>query len=165
MFQPREAKKDFLYSKMAVFVLAFAVAAFFAVWSYQQGVEYGLISLSPSKSSGRITSVDSEHWTVTFHFKYEDEQLNTRYGRLVQRNYGSASRRMGLTSKLSTGDDVSVLYLSFYPDVAQLELQLPKQALSFYILIVCFFVHIATVTLGLRTIRQINQHASEDIYY
>ena len=156
-FYPREARKDFLYTKMAVLVLVFAVAGFFAVWSFQQGVQYGLIALSPVKSDGRILSVDEGVSMVTFRFRYDDEQLRRHEGRLNQ--------RPGLALDLKPGDDVAVLYWSFRPDVAQLERNLPMQALSFYILLGCALIHIATTAFGLQTIRQINALAAEDIYY
>lgn len=156
-FYPREARKDFLYTKMAVVVLLFLVACFFAVWSFQQGVQYGLIALSPVKSHGRITSVVEGTSLVTFRFRYDDEQLRRYEGHLYQ--------RPGFALDLKAGDDVEVLYWSFRPEVAQLERNLPMQALSFYILVGCLLVHIATATFGLRTIRQINALAAEDVYY
>ncbi len=164
-FYPREAKKDFLYTKMAALLLAFAVAGFFAVWSFQQGAEYGLISLSPEKSPGRITGIEEGERAIRFKFEYQDGRLNRYSGDFLQKNYGPAGRQIGLTSQLRTGDDVDVVYLSFYPQVAQMEKQLSNQAVSFYFLVFSFLVHIATTTLGLQTIRQINAHASEDSYY
>lgn len=157
MYAPREALKDFLYTKLAILVLAVVVSGGIAVWGFQQGLEYGLISLSPVQSRGRIVRVEEQDRSVKVTFEYQDDKLFKRRGDLRQR------KRSAL--QLNAGDDVSVLYFSVYPAVAQLEMQLSKQAISFYILLGCFFFHLATCILILRTIRQIRQHTADDFFY
>lgn len=157
MFSPREAQKDFLYTKMAALILALLVAGFFAVWSFNQGIQYGLIALSPARSVGRILRIDGDRYFENVAFEYKDEHLVRHTGVLRQR------KRFALA--LVAGDDVGVLYFSFRPAVAQLERQLPRQAISFYILACCFFFHILVVTLLLRTLLKIRAHAAQDVYY
>ena len=157
MFSPREAQKDFLYTKMAVLVLSLLVSGGIAIWGFQQGVEYGLIAFSPERSAGRIVKVEEKPDTIKVTFAFEDRRLVKYQGGLLQR------RQFALP--LKTGDDVDVLYFSHFPSVAQLELQLSKQAISFYILLGCFLVHILTATLIVRTVGQIKRHTAEDFYY
>lgn len=157
MYAPREALKDFLYTKLAILILALVVSGAVAVWGFQQAVEYGLISLSPVQSRGRIVQVEDQDRSVKVTFEYEDQKMMKRWGDLRQR------KRFAL--RMNVGDDVSVLYFSAYPAIAQLEMQLSKQAISFYILLGCFFFHLAACTLILRTIRQIRQHTADDFYY
>jgi len=157
MFSPREARKDFLYTKLAALLLFSLVSAVFAVWGFQQGVEYGLISLSPRQAQGRIIAVEERDFAVEVTFAYRDGDLVGHTGDLLQRKPP--------TSLLTAGTDVSVLYFSLYPSIGQMEMQLSKQALSFYILLGCFCFHVVAGVLIMQTIGQIRRHTTDDFYY
>lgn len=157
MYSPREARKDFLYTKLVALLLFSLMGAGFAVWGFQQGVEYGLITLSPRQAQGRIIEVGEQERSIKVTFEYHDTDL--------VKHLGDVRKRKKFALQLDAGDDVSVLYFSLYPAIAQLEMQLSKQAISFYILLGCFCFHLVAGFLIMRTIGQIRQHASEDFYY
>lgn len=157
MYYPREARRDFLYTKLAALLLLGFVGGGAAVWSFQQGMEYGLITLSPRQSQGRVVAIEERRDTVVVTFEFQDNDLIRHSDDLLQRKQ--------LALPLRPGDDVSVLYFSAYPSVAQLEMQLSKQAISFYILLACFCFHLGAGFFILQAIRQIRRLAAEDRYY
>lgn len=125
--EPREAKKDFLYSLLVAGMILLGVCVTIGGFVARDGFVYGLIALSPVRVSTEAVRLKWRDHVVTASYVYRDHAERSHSG---QRDFGKSR------SDLPRGDrSLAVIYASFAPSIHSLDRDMAENEVHFYILL------------------------------
>jgi len=146
MYYPREAQRDYLYTRNIILVIFSAVAGLVASYTFDSAILYAAIEADPNKSLAVITQIDknprnSRALTIEYEFtKSNESRIEGEYK--MYTDYESAP---------FIGDKFEVIYSGFLPEYNSRSSKHPDESMSFYIfignilfIIFCFFLVFST---------------------
>ncbi|WP_338488626.1 DUF3592 domain-containing protein [Pseudomonas trivialis] len=160
MYYPREAQRDFLFTRAAMLFFVTLVLALMLFLSKGRGAPYALIKAAPMETTGQVTQVeDIGNWgaitNVYYRFKYEDQNEE---GMVSTSNYADSP-------VYEVGSPVQVVYSKWFPEVHNIKENLSKGSWNFYIMSFSAALIVLCQAWMFWTLRQIYRHKEEDRSY
>ncbi|MGE7814195.1 hypothetical protein ACQKMW_12310 [Pseudomonas sivasensis] len=160
MYYPREAQRDFLFTRATLLFFAMLALALMLFLSKDRGAPYALIKAAPVETIGQIIQLESigprdSSTNVYYAFDHEGQRVegmvnNSSY--VEDRDY-------------KVGGPVEVVYSKWFPTVHSIKANLKSSSPNFYIMSVSAGLMIVCLILMFWTIHQIYQHKEEDRHY
>ena len=160
MYYPREAQRDFLYTRAALLFLAMLILSLMLSLSVSRGAPFALIKAAPVETIGHITQLESlSAWASSTNVHYAFEHEGQRMEGMV--NNSSDVDDPGY----EVGSPVPVVYSKWFPTVHNIKANLKSSSPNFYIMSVSVGLMMVFSLLMFWTAHQIYQHQEEDRHY
>ena len=160
MYYPREAQRDFLFTRATLLFFFMLVLCLMLFLSKDRGAPYALIKAAPVETMGQITQLESvglraSSTNVYYTFTHDGQ------------------REEGMVNNSSYVDDpgyvvggpVPVVYSKWFPTVHNIKTNLKSSSPNFYIMSASAGLMILCLMLMFWTVHRIYQHKEEDRHY
>ncbi|MEB0048592.1 MULTISPECIES: hypothetical protein [unclassified Pseudomonas] len=160
MYYPREAERDFLYTRATLLFLATLILSLMLSFSINRGAPFALIKAAPVETLGHIIQLESlgppaSSTNVYYAFEHEGQRIEGRV------NNSSYVEDPGY----EVGSLIPVVYSKWFPTVNNIKANLKSSSPDFYIMSVSIGLMILFSVLMFWTALQIYQHKEEDRHY
>jgi len=160
MYYPREAQRDFLYTRAALLFLAMLILSLMLSLSVSRGAPFALIKAAPIETIGHITQLERfSAWASSINVYYAFEHEGQRIEGMV--NNSSYVDDPGY----EVGGPVPVVYSKWFPTVHNIKANFKSSSPNFYIMSVSVGLMVVFSILMFWTAHQIYQHQEEDRHY
>ncbi|MGK9416808.1 hypothetical protein ACSSUR_11710 [Pseudomonas cedrina] len=160
MYYPREAQRDFLFTRATLLFVFMLVLSLMLFLSKDRGVPYGLIKAAPVETVGQITQLES------FGPRASSSNVYYTFSHDGQREDGMVSNSSYVEDPgYEVGGPVPVVYSKWFPTVHSIKANLNSSSPNFYIMSVSLGLMILCLMLMLWTVHRIYQHKEEDRHY
>jgi hypothetical protein len=160
MYYPREAQRDFLYTRAALLFLAMLILSLMLSLSVSRGASFALIKAAPIETIGHITQLERlSAWASSINVYYAFEHEGQRMEGMV--NNSSYVDDPGY----EVGGPVPVVYSKWFPTVHNIKANFKSSSPNFYIMSVSVGLMVVFSILMFWTAHQIYQHQEEDRHY
>ncbi len=160
MYYPREAQRDFLFTRATLLFVSMLVLSLMLFLSKDKGAPYALIKAAPVETIGQITQLESvgprdSSTNVYYAFDHEGQHEEGMV------NNSSYVEDRGYT----VGGTVEVVYSKWFPTVHNIKANLKTSSPNFYIMSISAGLMILCLILMFWTIHKIYAHKEEDRHY
>ena len=160
MYYPREAQRDFLFTRAVMLFVATLVLALMLFLSKDRGAPYALIKASPVETTGQVTQLESfGNWgTITnvyYSFKHDEHDQD---GMATTSGYAGGP-------VYEVGSPVQVVYSKWFPSVHNLKANFNSGRWNFYIMSASAVLIALCQALMFWTLFRIYRHKEEDRQY
>ncbi|WDU62658.1 hypothetical protein LRS56_28770 [Pseudomonas poae] len=160
MYYPREAERDFLYTRAALLFLATLILSLMLSLSVSRGAPIALIKAAPVETIGQITQLEKlSAWASSTNVYYAFEHEGQRIEGMV--NNSSYVEDPGY----EVGNPVPVVYSKWFPTVHNITANFKSSSPNFYVMSVSVGLMLVFLILMLWTANQIYRHKDEDRHY
>src|SRR5450830_306112 len=160
MYYPREAQRDFLFTRATLLFFFMLVLCLMLFLSKDRGAPYALIKAAPIETIGYITQLESlSAWASSTNVYYAFDHEGQRIEGMV--NNSSYIDDPGY----EVGSPVPVVYSKWFPTVHNIKANLKSSSPNFYIMSASAGLMILCLMLMFWTVHRIYQHKEEDRHY
>ncbi len=161
MYYPREAEKDHLYNRVILLTFACCVLLGLAAMARQQGAVYAAIHWSAVEVTGTVTQVEAipRNDTVKLiHYRYVDGDGRAHEDQCWDKRYDEHA-------PYAVGQDISLVYSRWLPQVSSITTVLRSYRPGFYIMASGILLTLLFLGISFKTLGRISTLKREDQYY
>ncbi|WP_426133409.1 hypothetical protein [Pseudomonas sp. PWP3-1b2] len=160
MYYPREAQRDFLFTRATMLFVATLVLALMLFLSKDRGAPYALIKAAPVETTGQVTQLEAigDWGTITnVYYRFKHDDLNEE-GMVSTSGYAGGP-------VYEVGSPVQVVYSKWFPEVHNIKENFRSGSWNFYIMSASAALILLCQIGMFWTLRQIYRHKEEDRRY
>lgn len=161
MYYPREAEKDHLYNRVILLTIACCVLLGLAAMARQQGAVYAAIHWSAVEVTGTVTQVEAtprNNDLKLIHYRYVDGNGQTHEDQCWDKRYDEHA-------PYDVGQDISLLYSRWLPQVSSITTVLRTYRPDFYIMASGVLLTLLLLGISFKTLGRIFTLKQEDRFY
>lgn len=161
MYYPREAEKDHLYNRVILLTFACCVLLGLVAMARQQGAVYAAIQWSAVEVTGTVTQVEAipRNDTVKLiHYRYVDGDGRAHEDQCWDKRYDEHA-------PYAVGQDISLVYSRWLPQVSSITTVLRSYRPGFYIMASGILLTLLFLGISFKTLGRISTLKQEDRFY
>lgn len=160
MYYPREAQRDFLYTRVTLLFFVMLILSLMLILSKDRGAPYALIKAAPVETTGKITRLEgvgprNASTNVYYRFTHDDSEEE---GMVNTSTYAESP-------DYEIGSHVQVVYSKWFPKVHNIQAVLESDSPNFYIMSISVGLMVLCSSLMFWTVHRIYRHKEEDRRY